>query len=202
MKFDRLYAWEGISALDSHLDLWWWQHAIMQNIISSPGSLPLPEGCTSYSLTPSPLQKEEELQGGRQNPSAATALSEVKDTMHSKENSAVQGIYMPQPNWSPVIPVPGRLHPETHKQNSSVPFSEKRHNTSFGQSSLLFTASLTLLPFKPGGEIPMDSLKQILKLPTCHSPSLWFTYPTPFSLGKCYLGYHSWMVIYLAGSWQ
>ena len=32
MKFDKLYAQEGISALDSHLSLWWWwwQRVIMQ----------------------------------------------------------------------------------------------------------------------------------------------------------------------------
>lgn len=58
MKFDRLYAQEGISALDSHLYLRWWQHVIMQNAMSSPASLALSGDCTSHSPTLSPLQKE------------------------------------------------------------------------------------------------------------------------------------------------
>lgn len=98
-----------------------------------------------------------------------------------------------------------QLHLGTLKQNLRVKLVQREVNKTFEWSSLLLSVNITLLSFKPGGEIPRDSLEQTLKLPTSHNPSppsLGFTYSTSFSLGKCYSGYHSWTVIHLAGSWQ
>lgn len=125
MRFDRLCAHKGISALHSHFtyssdNLW------LCKTCPKPASLALSGDSISYSPTLSALHA-----GGRdtgwkmRSHSSASSRSSQGITHCSKGNSAVPGTYRPQTNWNPV-PRRHRVTSWKFRQNLSAQLRAER----------------------------------------------------------------------------